>query len=463
MAVVVASSKNKTLDFPYIASGRMWSVILVALACVFGVTGCATYSSSFGVIKRDLVDQQYDAALREIEKQSGSKTDRALYLLNKGMVLRMKGAFVDSNQALEAAKNEMERLYAISVSQNALSFVVNDATVSYAGDDYEQVLVHLYMAFNYLQLSQPDDARVEALQVEEKLREIAEKIPENKFTDDAFARYLTGLIYEERGEWSDALISYRQAYRAYKKYQVNFSMPIPPMLGYDLIRLSEHEGMTDEATGYSKEFGINPQQASHSDNENGELVFVLNDGLVPIKREKFVNALDPVTLTMVHIALPYYAPRVNNAVTARISASGKTAATEMVENIDAIARKSLDTRMPAILARSVARSAARIATQIALENRNQNNGNSVAGPLGILFMDAVTIATERADTRSWLTLPANVQMARLNLPSGRYTIRLELLGINGEIISTREYPDVVIKQAHKTYLTEHWISTAVPH
>ena len=80
-------------------------------------------------------------------------------MLDKGMVLRMKRDFAGANQALEEAKSEMERLYAASVSENALSFIVNDATVSYAGDDYEQVLVHLYMALNYLELGQPEEAR----------------------------------------------------------------------------------------------------------------------------------------------------------------------------------------------------------------------------------------------------------------------------------------------------------------
>ena len=156
------------------------SVRLAALACVLALNGCATYSSSFATIEQQLTGQQYDDALKTIEKQSKDKKDRVLYLLNKGMVLRMKRDFAASNESLEAAKQEMERLYAASVSENALSFVVNDATVSYAGDDYEQVLVHLYMALNYLELGQRDEARVEALQVDVKLREIGEKIPEQQ-------------------------------------------------------------------------------------------------------------------------------------------------------------------------------------------------------------------------------------------------------------------------------------------
>jgi hypothetical protein len=104
---------------------------LAILAVMFGLGGCATYSGSFGVIERNLASKQYDAALVNIEKESTSKKDRVLYLLNKGMVLRMKRDFAGSNVALEAAKAEMDRLYAASVSENALSVMVNDSTVSY--------------------------------------------------------------------------------------------------------------------------------------------------------------------------------------------------------------------------------------------------------------------------------------------------------------------------------------------
>ncbi|MDH4286475.1 MAG: hypothetical protein OEV26_03535, partial [Gallionella sp.] len=264
------------------------------LLATIALTGCATYSDSFGVIERNLSKQEYDAALSDIEKQSGSKSGRVLYLLNKGMVLRMKHDLVASNESLEAAKTEMERLYAASVSENALSFVVNDATVSYAGDDYEQVLVHLYMALNYLELGQRNEARVEALQVDIKLREIGEHIPDSKFTEDALSRYLTGLIYEELGEWSDAMIAYRKAYEAYQKYQANYGLAMPDMLKHDLLRLTHRLGLKDEAAGYSKEFGITAEAPDESTSkEQGELVFILNNGLAPIKREKIVGASGP--------------------------------------------------------------------------------------------------------------------------------------------------------------------------
>jgi len=65
------------------------SVWLAALVCVLTLNGCATYSSSFVTIEQQLAGQRYDDALKTIEAKSKSKTERVLYLLNKGMVQRI--------------------------------------------------------------------------------------------------------------------------------------------------------------------------------------------------------------------------------------------------------------------------------------------------------------------------------------------------------------------------------------
>lgn len=457
-------------------AGCRIALLVWAIASGAALSGCATYSDSFGAIEHSLSTGKYDDALREVEKQSGSKTGQVLYLLDKGMVLRMKRDFAGSNKALEAAKAEMERLYAESVSENALSFIVNDATVSYAGDDYEQVLVHLYMALNYLELGQLDEARVEALQVDIKLREIGENISGDKFTEDAFSRYLTGLIYEEMGEWSDAMIAYRKAYEAYKKYQVNYGLAIPDPLKRDLLRLAHRLRLTNEAIKYRREFGIDDSQEDGTLHEHeGELVYVLNNGLAPIKRERIVNATTPSSSVMagagtpskqkspalpviVTIALPYYQSRSSDVLRARISVSGRQASTQIMEDIDAIARASLSARMPAITARTIARAIAKGAIQESVDRAGKNRNNDPAVELlGSLLVRVAAVATERADTRSWLTLPANIQLARLSLPPGSYNVSVDLLGKDEQIVATQEFPGVVISEKRKTYLTQHWV------
>jgi hypothetical protein len=439
--------------------GRTVRTCIAISMCSLALGGCASYSSSFSVIQNDLADRQYDAALQEIEKQSTSKNNRVLYLLNKGMVLSMKGDFAASNRALEDAKDEMDRLYATSVSENVLSFVVNDTTESYAGDDYEQVLVHLYMALNYLELGQTDDARVEALQIDTKLREIGEKTPDSNYVEDAFSLYLTGMIYEDRGEWSDAMISYRQAYVAYKKYKQAYKVPIPRMLKFDLLRLSKLHGLDDELAEYTKEFGIKQNEESADTSEHGELVFVLNNGLAPIKRERYIDAGNPLSETKKRIAVPYYESRTNNVGAARITVDDNSAHTELMENIDAIAKSSLDARMPEIIARALARGG-----NNAKQNATQNPDNNHSSIMGTLWAMVVgTFTTQRADTRSWLTLPADIHMARLSLPPGEYNVKVELLGKGKkkyqrlQVLGTREYNDVTINKGKMTFLIQYWI------
>lgn len=456
-------------------------------------------------IERALATRQYDAALQSIERQSNQKNQRVLYLLNKGMILRMKRDFTGSNLALEAAKQEINRLYATSIRENTLSFVVNDSTVSYTGDEYEQVLLHFYMALNFLELGKPDAARVEALQVDIKLRELDENSNLQQFGEHALSRYLTAMIYEDSSEWSDAMIAYRKAYEEYKK---TAATPVPNLLKQDLLRLTQRLGLRDEQAKYQTEFGITPEKIStippeelpkksvHESKEheplaiprNGELVFFLHNGLAPIKREKAVSLLDPSSGKIVRIALPYYQARLNLVHAARISvmeqqpipnillpdsinpdlikpglvkpntSTTNTITTEQMENVAAVAEHTLNARMPAITARTLARAVAKVHLQNTVTKPSGKDNDAMVRLIGGVAMQIASIATERADTRSWLTLPSNIQLARLPLSPGHYSVKIELLAAGGQIVDTREYADVVVAPARKTYLTEHWVA-----
>lgn len=439
------------------------------------VSGCATYSSSFSAIEPKLEAQQYDQALQTLEKQGYVPRDEVLYLLNQGMLRNMNGDFEGSNRSLETAKARMDALAATSVSETTLTFVINDATQSYVGEEYEQVLLHLYKALNYLELHQLDEARVEVLQVQVRLREFSGKFSGAQYTDDAFAHYLSGMIYEETEEWSDALIAYRDAYMAYRKSAATDM--VPRMLQDDLLRLTQRQGLTAELEQYKKEFGITHWSTVAERREQGELVFILQNGLAPIKRERSVTVVDPGTKHVVRISLPYYESRPVTATGAQLSArplappanaeAGRTlssASTELMEDIDAIARKNLDAKLPGIKLRAVARAVTKLAVSQAAQRaaRNTNDRNEAMAALILSFgVEATTILTERADTRSWLTLPHDIQLARLPLPPGRYVVRVDFSGYGGQVIGMREYP-VTIERGRKQYLSYHYIAASNP-
>lgn len=434
---------------------------LATLALLF--SGCASYSDSFSVIESDMAAQRFGAALETLERQRHPQRDHLLYLLNKAMLERMNGDYAASNRTFETAKARMEELRGLSLREQGQSLVINDATRSYAGEEFEQVLVHLYMALNYLQLGDRIDARVEALQVDERLREITQRLPENRYTEDALARYLTGMIYEELGERSDAMIAYRKAYEAYRRYGQNYSVAIPESLKHDLLRLSQQMGLTGEMQQYRNEFRIERWMSADELAEQGELIFLLHNGLAPIRREHAVTVPDPASGHFVRIAVPYYETRPTPVDGARVTAGGTSVSAQVAEDIRAIALKDLETKMPAITARALARAVLKAQmAKAARENARQQNQNNAGAAVAAMAVEIAGLVTERADTRSWLTLPSRIHLARLPLPPGTYTVKVDLLGDDGQIVSTQEYANMVIRRGAKTYLSPHWIPPYVP-
>ena len=77
--------------------------------------------------------------------------------------------------------------------------------------------------------------------------------------------------------------------------------------------------------------------------------------------------------------------------------------------------------------------------------------------MGLLVNLAGAIA-EQADTRSWSSLPAQIQLGRASLAPGTYKAQLELLDNSGKLIHTQDFGNISITQGKATYITFHWTS-----
>jgi hypothetical protein len=102
-------------------------------------------------------------------------------------------------------------------------------------------------------------------------------------------------------------------------------------------------------------------------------------------------------------------------------------------DLNQIATEQLESNMPWILARAAVRRAlkgavaegAGVAAEAAVK-RSEHAG-AYAGLIGLftkVVVGAATTAPERADTRSWTTLPAQIQAARFVLPEGVHEMDL---------------------------------------
>ncbi len=430
-----------------IFSSARQGLLLVLL--LLSVSGCASYSNSFAPIAADLAKDDLNGALSLLDKAKTPGRDRLLFLMNRGMLLRMQGEFESSNEMFSAAKQVVEELNALSLREQSTALAINDGTRSYAGAPYEQVMLNLYSAMNYLALGQLNQARVEALQVDLRLGELADRSLGALFESDPFGRYLTALIYESGGEQSDAMIAYRSAYEAYRQHQKSYPLDLPRQLKLDLLRTSEALGLVEENHQYAKEFDLKSWPNSEVLRQQGELIFLFNNGLAPIKIEQSVTLPVPPRGQLVRVTLPAYLRRPASFSKARLRIGGLEVVTETFENIEEMAIAELERNQPAILARATAR--VMLKYQMSKQAGKQND---LAG----LLVNVAGLFTERADTRSWMSLPASIQLARIALPPGEYDLETELLGPAGESVKTLTFPQVRLAAGKMTFISCHAVA-----
>jgi hypothetical protein len=408
-----------------------------AAALSFLSLSCSNTFEFYRGVDESISMRNYLSAINEVRENRHIFGDKSsvLYNLDMGLLNHYAGEYDSSISYFFAAEKEIEDLYTKSISQQVLSFVLNDNIIPYDGEDFEKVLINIFLALNFAQKGMNDDALVEARKVDLKLREYARKYEEkNTYKEDAFIRYISGVLYESNGEINDAFISYRQAYEAYDVYSKEYGTPAPSFILDDLVRTAALLSFTDEVSRYQS---LGGQPYINGATPDGSLLVLTYTGKGPIKKQERPTVSIPDSSGVLHtfqIALPKFIPRYSGNTrydVAAISHSDTiTTATELAENITAIAEKSLNDRLAMIYLKSGGRALLKFLASEKMKSEMKKDKNETKNFLGSLAIDLVVGATEQADLRTWRTLPAQIHIARLNLPPGEYILRVNESGKN---------------------------------
>ncbi|HEY1406440.1 MAG TPA: hypothetical protein VF857_07525, partial [Spirochaetota bacterium] len=177
--------------------------------------------------------------------------DQLLFMMECGLMLHAGGDFEKSNQVLLKA-GELADKIAISVSKEAASLFINDTVTNYRGEDFEIVLIHMYLGINFMMLQKPDEARVEFKKVDNLLRGIREE-GGAKYKMNLMAKYLYGIAFEQSAAASKDDNDYNDAYVEYK--QINQLEPGFADVKVDLLRMAKKLGDDEEYKALSAKFG----------------------------------------------------------------------------------------------------------------------------------------------------------------------------------------------------------------
>lgn len=435
----------------------MWLLLLLV------ISGCAAgYSRFIGGSLNRLARRDYAGALEKLEKPSGS-TNLLLYRLEKGLILHYQGEWEASNDQFERAERLIDR-HVRSVSRELASMLTNDAIRPYGGEEHERTLIHYFRALNYSHLGQLESALVECRKANLRLADHAQASEvELSYLNDAFLQYTTGLFYEATGEFNDAYISYRDAAKGYAAYADAFGTPTPASMSTDLRRTTHNLGFDTEWDLAQQQWKL-PEGPEVPAPGPGVITVFAESGFVGRKVEQDISI--PITERDHHhdawrvsrravyryhhpvyhgrvkywlrMALPEWRSRPSRVQGVRLRVGDTVADGWLVEDIDAIARRTLEEKMDSILLRT----AARVVTKM-LVTKAAEEENDILGFLVNLFGSG----TEAADTRGWTSLPGAIWMARIEPPPGTGQVFLEFLDAEGRVIDTHVFTDVETSSA----------------
>lgn len=453
------------------------------LLAVCIIVACATNNAYYNNLNGLTAQGRYlDAAtlIEQSKHDAYGEKNALLFYLDKAMLLHLGGNYAESNDCFEQAKKLAEQYFTKSVTTEASTLLVSDTMRPYYGEDFERALINIFGALNYLMLGSPMEALVEARQVDHFLTTLQVNYGgKNKYKEDPFARYLMGMIYENQNQINDAFISYRQALDAYKSGLKAYGMAAPRALINDALRTAQQLGFSDEIRDITRAWNISLEKLPPA--SEGELIVLDYNGFSAEKVETIfeiafgkawayagaitvkggeqaqVEQAGAIARSIlfdeqVRMAFPKY-ERVPYRITRfRVSTPDIEAPSEVVDDISAIAVRSLDDRITRVRVRTIARAAIKFALAHKISEKvEEQSGNAALGWLAKKALSVASTATEHADLRSWRSLPDKILMSRLPLYAGVHTVTVHFYDDNGAEMQSETLKDIVIKPGKKTF------------
>lgn len=156
--------------------------------------------------KREFFGGNFIKASKLVEDiDNNALYERLLDNFNIGLIHHTAKNYKLSNAYLEYVADLAENVEPITIQEVAGSLITNEENFYYRLEDYERILIHFFIALNYLALNQPDEAIVEFRRAEKLLNKFS-KLRMSKYNIVSGFRFLTAFCYFLRGDYQDAKI-----------------------------------------------------------------------------------------------------------------------------------------------------------------------------------------------------------------------------------------------------------------
>lgn len=386
------------------------------------LVGCASYQGKVAPTKNYLKSRQCDQAIESISKLSQpTGVDQLALLMEHGTALQICEKYSESTRIFDQAEDLSESKDYTSVSEVAAATLSSEGMMTYKGDTFEKLFLNASKALNFLQEKNTDSALVEVRRMNQKFNKFKSEERKN-YELNSFSKYLSGLIWESTGQFDDACIDYKDAYFTATQFRD---------VGVQMLTTCWNAQRVDEFNTLVKKINATNEEIAEakSSKAKSEIVLVYLQGWGPQKLE---NPGSPTFPYLVDV------PNITQKLSIDLYESGKDKASksfvsETIYSVADAARASLNADQASLIARRLAARAAKhvVAKQI-------GDKDPLLGVVALIGM----VASDRADLRQWSFLPNTIQIIRIPVNPGKYTLKIGGLGRNRQ--QTESFNDVTL-------------------
>lgn len=391
------------------------------------LAGCSTHVDYLRQVRAEFYAGNVAQATATIDRRSNWHANDADVLhLERAIVDLSAGRVREAEKALRAARDRFDYLEQKSLTESALVMLSDDNAASYAGEDYEKVLVRALLSLSNL-LGDGGDAAAYALQVMEKQDQIVQSgkdesgnNPKLNYKHVALGAYLHGAILEESHmNFDDAARAFVQVVSWEPGYR-------PGPADVQRAKTGCHSARGNGVVYVFTLVGRGPYK---------EQVMELPSTVSLLIADRIISALGKHSLppTIAPIRVPKVVLSLNNVRSVQVLADGRPCGnTETITDVGQMAVEQYEAVYPRVIARAVVRRALKKGIVYGAKEAI----HAERSPYYELALDAAGVvweALESADTRCWGLLPAQIQVLRLELPAGEHALNLRAMSVYGAI------------------------------
>ncbi|MBN1533967.1 MAG: hypothetical protein JXA20_14955 [Spirochaetes bacterium] len=394
--------------------------------------------------------QALEAARSLLPEVNRSGRDQILFMMEAGYMLHIANNYEKSNQVLLRAA-EMAKMTPVSISEQVKALMTNPRATTYRGEDFEKVLINMYIGINYLMNKEYEEAAVEFKRVNNELAKIKEENGTARYKQNIMAKYLAAIAHEIIADLENS--DEDRDYAAVELRQILQLKPNLYMARRDLSVLEKDFHNTGELivifqAGQSAE-KVSRGNLLDDPGMNQTINVSMGSGAIAKSLAAGVSVAAVLgTLRTAENPIPKFIYRSNQISHLNVRVKNASFRTEMLESVAETAVRNLEDdygRLRAQLAASIVlKAATSLAAGIAAKEAARQIGGTVgqfSGLIGTVVgagTGAALFASMKPDLRCWHTLPSNLQLGRQRLYPGQYSALIDFIGTDGSVRETRQ-------------------------